>query len=72
MTGGQLLNENTITSTDPVNGPDSRGLNEERCTHERGGLTPARRSAVMLIHTNATFTVELGKKGSRSPPALGL
>ncbi len=32
MTGGQLLNENTITNTEPVNIPDSQGLNEERYT----------------------------------------
>lgn len=32
VTGGQSLNENTITDTEPVNIPDSRGLNEERDT----------------------------------------
>lgn len=32
VTGGRRLNENTITSTEPVNIPDSRGLNEERYT----------------------------------------
>lgn len=32
VTGGRLLNENTTANTEPVNIPDNRGLNEERCT----------------------------------------